>query len=148
MTNPIERVEILRQIGNAEYKGVSFIKSLVKFYNTQGINGLFKGNSASVIRIFPFSAIEFYTLEVAKNFLIRGKAQDKYHVYRLFICGTLAGLNAATITYPLDVARTLLAIKTSHSEVNAGLVQTLVNLYKTEGFKGYYKGYSLVFIVK
>jgi hypothetical protein len=147
VTNPIERVEILRQVGNPEYKGVSFIKSLTKFYQTQGINGLFKGNSASVARIFPFSAIEFYTLEACKNYFIRGKPQDEYHVYRLFLCGILAGLNAATVTYPLDVARTLLAIKTSHNDINAGLVQTLLNLYKSEGLKGYYKGYSLVFIV-
>jgi len=85
-------------------------------------------------------------LETSKNYFIRGRAQDKYHVYRLFLCGTLAGLSAATITYPLDVARTLLAIKTSTAEINAGLVQTLTNLYKTQGARGFYKGYSLVFI--
>jgi hypothetical protein len=121
---------------------------LVKFYQTQGVNGLFKGNSASVARIFPFSAIEFFTLEACKNHFIRGKPQDEYHVYRLFLCGTIAGLNASTITYPLDVARTLLAIKTGQNEVKAGLINTLINLYKSEGFKGYYKGYSLVFMVK
>lgn len=126
---------------------MSFVKSITKFYKTQGINGLFKGNSASVARIIPFSAIEFYSLETYKNYIIRGKVQDQYHVYRLFICGILAGLNANTVTYPLDVARTLLAIKTSQSEVKAGLVETLVLLHKTEGFKGFYKGYSLVLIV-
>ena len=87
-------------------------------------------------------------MEACKNYFIRGKPQDQYHVYRLFLCGTLAGLNASTITYPLDVARTLLAIKTGQNEIKAGLVETLINLYKLEGLKGYFKGYSLVFMVK
>ena len=68
-------------------------------------------------------------------------------MYRLFICGTIAGLNAATLTYPLDVARTLLAIKTGESAAKVGLIETLTVLFKNEGFKGYYKGYSMVFIV-
>ena len=52
---PIERIEILRQISNKEHIKLSFFNSMKHLYSTQGFFGLFKGNSASLMRIFPFS---------------------------------------------------------------------------------------------
>ena len=64
------------------------------------------------------------------------------------LCGSLSGLNAATITFPLDVARTRLAIDTQNSAVKEKRLTTaLINLWKTDGIKGLYKGYTLVVIV-
>lgn len=119
-------------------------RSIVKFYHTEGIPGLFKGNTASIARIFPFSALEFYSLEFYKNLIIRGHPDRQNSIFYTFICGSLAGLNAITMTFPLDVARTRLAINTQNSSVKeSSLVTTLVNLYKNEGVKGLYKGYSV-----
>jgi hypothetical protein len=98
-------------------------------------------------RIFPFSAVEFYSFEFYKNQLIRGKAERQKFFWTL-ICGALAGLNAITLTFPLDVARTRLACNTLNSDVkDNSLVKSLVDLYNKSGIKGLYKGYSLVFIV-
>jgi len=113
--NPIERVEILRQVDNKDYKGLNFTKSIVKFYKTQGLNGLFKGNSASLVRIFPFSAIEFYSFEFYKNIFIRGHKRDTNNILFTLLCGALTGLNAITLTFPLDVVRTRLACHTLNS---------------------------------
>jgi solute carrier family 25 phosphate transporter 23/24/25/41 len=122
-------------------------KSFVKFYKTQGISGFFKGNSAALIRIFPFSAIEFYSFEFYKNHIIRGKPQRQNSIFYTLFCGGLTGLNAITLTFPLDVVRTRLAINTANSPVkDSSLLGTLVNLYKKEGMRGLYKGYSIVFI--
>ena len=66
-------MEILRQVENVDFKGMSLKDSFIKIYKTQGILGFFKGNTASVLRIFPFAAIEFYSLEKFKNYFIRGK---------------------------------------------------------------------------
>ena len=64
------------------------------------------------------------------------------------ICGALTGLNAITITFPLDVARTRLACNTENSSVkDSKLWATLINLYKKEGIRGLYKGYSITFLV-
>ena len=65
------------------------------------------------------------------------------------ICGGLAGINAITCTFPLDVARTRLAVNTANSNLQeSSLSSTLVSLWKNEGIKGLYKGYSVTFIVK
>ena len=137
----------MRQVQNIEYKGLNFTESIIKFYKNQGINGLLKGNSASVARIFPFSAIEFYSFEKYKNIIVRGRPKDNTYIYRLFICGALAGLNAITFTYPLDVSRSILAVQTSQTEKRKSLTEVLLSLYKKEGFRGLYRGYSIVFIV-
>lgn len=149
ITNPIERLEILRQVENADFKGLSLPKSIIKFYETQGIGGLFKGNSASILRIFPFSAIEFYSFEYFKNRIIRGHENRQNSIFYTMICGGLAGINAITCTFPLDVARTRLAVNTANSNLQeSSLSSTLVSLWKNEGIKGLYKGYSVTFIVK
>jgi hypothetical protein len=126
---------------------VSLIKSLKKFYNTQGIPGLFKGNSAALIRIFPFSAVEFYSFEFYKNILIRGRKERQNSLLYTMLCGGLTGLNAITLTFPLDVARTRLACNTQNSEVkDSKLFKCVVDLYKNEGIRGLYKGYSVTFV--
>jgi len=148
--NPIERVEILRQVENADYKHLSLSQSVVKFYKTEGIRGLLKGNSASVARVFPFSSIEFYSMEFYKNMFIRGEknASRNNSFGYTFLCGALSGLNAITITFPLDVARTRLSINTPNSNLKeTGLFRTIIFLLKNEGIKGIYKGYSFAFVV-
>jgi len=149
ITNPIERLEILRQVENTDYKGLSLSQSMKKFYKTQGLTGLFKGNSASLARIFPFSAIEFYSYEFYKNLLIRGdhnKARQNSIFYAI-LCGGLTGLNAITLTFPLDVARTRLAVDTQNSPIKEKSIFTsLINLWKKDGIRGLYKGYSICFL--
>lgn len=147
ITNPIERVEILRQVENVDYKGLNMFQSVLKFYKTQGIAGLFKGNLASVVRIFPFSSIEFWSFEFYKNKIIRGRKERQNSLFYTLICGFLTGINAITLTFPLDVARTRIAVDTANSSVKeSSLTNTLVNLWKSEGIRGLYKGYSVTFI--
>jgi len=148
MCNPIERVEILRQIENVDYKGLSISRSMIKFYQLEGLAGLLKGNLPAIIRILPFSSIEFFSFEFYKNLLIRGGDPKKNSFVRSFFCGALAGLNAITMTFPLDVMRTRLAANTANSSVtDTNLIRSLVALFQTEGIRGLYKGYSITFLV-
>jgi hypothetical protein len=139
----------LRQVDNVDFRGLNIFKSFEKFYKTQGIPGFFKGNSAALVRIFPFSAIEFYSFEFYKNIFIRGNEKRQNSILYTLLCGGLTGLNAITLTFPLDVVRTRLAINTLNSPVkDTGIYESLKKLYSNEGFRGLYKGYSIVFIVK
>ena len=65
------------------------------------------------------------------------------------MCGGLTGLTASSLTFPLDVARTRLGATTINSEVKENKVsQSLINLWKNEGIRGLYKGYSVACFVK
>lgn len=144
---PIERVEILRQVENSDYKGLSFFRSAIKFYQTQGISGFFKGNTASVARNFPYAAIEFWSFEFFKNKFVRGR--ENTSVFRTLLCGFLTGFTAITLTYPMDVARTRLAINTENSHIKESRwTVSLINLYKMQGIAGLYKGYSFAIMVR
>ena len=146
---PLERVEIFRQLDKVEYKGKSITQALFTIYNKQGFLGLFKGNTAALNRIFPFSAIEFYSMEMFKNIFLRGQSNSKRSNSKKYIllCGTLTAFNAITFTYPLDVVRTRIAANTTDKNITeTRFIKTLINLYYSQGILGLYKGYSISFI--
>eukprot|EP00195_Chlamydomonas_chlamydogama_P010063 CAMPEP_0202916286 /NCGR_PEP_ID=MMETSP1392-20130828/68186_1 /ASSEMBLY_ACC=CAM_ASM_000868 /TAXON_ID=225041 /ORGANISM="Chlamydomonas chlamydogama, Strain SAG 11-48b" /LENGTH=244 /DNA_ID=CAMNT_0049608657 /DNA_START=104 /DNA_END=835 /DNA_ORIENTATION=- len=58
---PLERTKILFQTGRTPKGGV--LGTLAYIWNTEGWAGLFRGNSASVLRIVPYAAIHFSAYE-------------------------------------------------------------------------------------
>ena len=53
------------------FSGVfSTIRAVVK---AEGAEGLFRGNSAQLIRVFPYAAIQFTSYELYKNYLKENK---------------------------------------------------------------------------
>ena len=43
------------------------IKSFKHMWKIEGVLGFFKGNGMNIIKIVPFSALEFYSYEVFKS---------------------------------------------------------------------------------
>lgn len=114
VTSPLERLKILRQCSTPEYEGMNLYSAFSKFYKLEGFRGFFKGNGSNVMKIVPFSAIEFYAFEVAKNHLL--PADNPRHKGWLLACGSLAGITASVFTYPMDLVRTILAIHTDRAK--------------------------------
>lgn len=109
VTNPLERLKILRQLGTPEYANMSVLKAMIKFGQLEGFKGFFKGNGSNCLKIIPFSAIEFWTFEVAKSHFLTGDQKTNSKI-PLLLCGSLAGINATIWTYPMDLIRTYLSI--------------------------------------
>jgi solute carrier family 25 phosphate transporter 23/24/25/41 len=62
-----------------------------------------RGNGINVLRIAPYSAVQFSSYELVKGIMISLGAQiDTPH--RLF-AGSLAGIASVVSTYPLDLVR-------------------------------------------
>lgn len=70
LTNPLERVKVVKQVNIPEYVGKSTLESLRFMTLHEGPAGLMKGNGTNVARIAPFSACEFFFYEVFKNNLM------------------------------------------------------------------------------
>jgi solute carrier family 25 phosphate transporter 23/24/25/41 len=66
-TSPLERLRILQQVASKDYIGKGSIWSFKHMYKTEGMRGFFKGNGATVAKIAPFSAFEFYFYALFKN---------------------------------------------------------------------------------
>ncbi|KAI8903492.1 mitochondrial carrier domain-containing protein [Gorgonomyces haynaldii] len=80
-----------------------------KIYRTNGLNGLFQGHSATLLRIFPYAAIKFMAYEQIKMIVMPTK-QDAT-AFNKFLAGSLAGCTSVFFTYPLDILRVRLAFE-------------------------------------
>lgn len=81
------------------------------------MRGLFKGHSATLLRIFPYAAIKFLAYEQVRAAVIPTK--DKETSFRRLISGSLAGISSVFSTYPLELIRVRLAFETKqHSKTS------------------------------
>ena len=75
-----------------------------------GLRGLFRGHSATLLRIFPYAAIKFLAYEQIRTVVIENKSQET--PMRRLLSGSLAGITSVFLTYPLEVIRVRLAFET------------------------------------
>ncbi|KAL1867004.1 coenzyme A transporter [Paecilomyces lecythidis] len=114
---PLDRVKILFQASNpqfAKYAGSWFglVTAMRDIKRNEGVPGLFKGHSATLLRIFPYAAIKFLAYEQIRAVII--PSRDKETPFRRLISGSLAGITSVFFTYPLEVIRVRLAFETKH----------------------------------
>jgi len=141
-TSPLERLKILNQvrgmttIGVNQYQGV--VASLVEMVRKEGWRGFFKGNGTNVIRIAPYSAIQFLSYEKYKKLLT---GEDRIHLTPTenLLAGGMAGVTSLLCTYPLDLIRSRLTIQTTETKYT-GIRDAFRTVIKEEGYKGIYKG--------
>ena len=77
----------------------------------EGVNALWKGNLANVLRYFPTQALNFAFKDYFKRMFAKDKKRDGYLVWFIgnLMSGGLAGAASLTFVYHLDYARTRLA---------------------------------------
>ncbi|KAF9950532.1 hypothetical protein BGZ70_001323 [Mortierella alpina] len=129
----------------ANYQGV--IPTLRRMWAEEGFVGFMRGNGTNVIRIVPYSAVQFASYEQFKKLLMDPTKNDLDTPRRL-AAGALAGLTSVAFTYPLDIVRTRLSIQSaqvgSSKEAQAalpGIWKTMVLIYtKENGIIGLYRG--------
>ncbi|PYH91454.1 mitochondrial carrier protein [Aspergillus ellipticus CBS 707.79] len=115
---PLDRVKILFQASNpqfAKYTGswfglVSAVRDIKQY---EGLQGLFKGHSATLLRIFPYAAIKFLAYEQIRVVII--PSRDKETAFRRLISGSMAGITSVFFTYPLELIRVRLAFETKRA---------------------------------
>jgi solute carrier family 25 (mitochondrial carrier protein), member 16 len=99
---PLDRIKILFQTGNPQFKIYSgsikgTFRGLVHIWSTSGIWGLYQGNSATLLRVFPYASIKFVAYDQIRDHLI--PTQDEEVWYRRLAAGSLAGTYLITNVY-------------------------------------------------
>lgn len=115
MVGPLDRVKILFQTSNpqfAKYTGhwLGVITALRDINKAEGLRGLFRGHSATLLRIFPYAGIKFLAYEQFRNAFIPDRSKETPG--RRFASGACAGITSVFFTYPLEVIRVRLAFET------------------------------------
>lgn len=151
---PIERVKLLLQNQDAStqikadqrYKGI--VDCFVRVAREQGVTSMWRGNLANVIRYFPTQALNFAFKDTFKRYL---NPYNKKTEKIKFFCGNImsggaAGAASLCVVYPLDFARTRLAVdtgKTGGDRQFNGLVDCLSKVAKSDGVTGLYRGFGI-----
>lgn len=138
---PLDRAKILLQAHQHQYKHLGVLKLLKAIVQKESFIALYKGNGAQMVRIFPYAAIQFTSFEMYKS-LSSVALGPKSHVAK-FLSGSMAGVTAVTLTYPLDMVRARLAFQVTGQHVYTGIYHTVTTIVKQEGgVRGLYRGYT------
>eukprot|EP00775_Hariotina_reticulata_P008737 gene8737-8917_t len=128
---PLERTKIIFQTrgGNITVLGV-----LHHIWVTERIPGLFRGNTASVLRIVPYAAIHFGSYEYFRRAVVRLAAgasyeeqQQQHHSHPVW--DLLAGSASGSSHHHLH-----------HHHHHPGIWSMLASTAREEGFAGLYRG--------
>jgi hypothetical protein len=123
---PFDRIKILYQISSAEFHISNVPRVAYKIFQDEGLAALWKGNTATMIRVFPYSGIQFMVFDRCKTYLLR-EQEMRYVNQRAnnpntpkpkwglsptesLFSGMLAGAVSVCATYPLDLTRAQLAV--------------------------------------
>ncbi|KAI7834662.1 mitochondrial carrier domain-containing protein [Kickxella alabastrina] len=160
VVSPLERMKILFQVrggASASYNGV--FGTLAKIWREEGMAGYMRGNGTNVVRIVPYSAVQFATYEQLKQMLIED-GKTELDTPRRLLAGAGAGIASVAATYPLDIVRTRISVQTAHALENIellpkdargrpiipkmpGIVETFGKIYRTEGgLRATYRGFG------
>ena len=82
-------------------------------WQEEGFAGFMRGNGINCLRIAPYSAVQFTTYELCKNYL-RNEATGELDVVRKLTAGAIAGIASVVSTYPLDLVRSRISIASAN----------------------------------
>uniref|UniRef100_A0A2P2LDJ7 Mitochondrial substrate carrier family protein B-like n=2 Tax=Rhizophora mucronata TaxID=61149 RepID=A0A2P2LDJ7_RHIMU len=149
-TAPLARLTILFQVQGmhsdvATLRKASIWHEASRIIRDEGFRAFWKGNLVTITHRLPYSSVNFYAYEHYKELLhmLLGlesrKANMGGDLFVHFIGGGLAGITAASATYPLDLVRTRLAAQTNVMYYR-GIGHALQTITRDEGVLGLYKG--------
>lgn len=98
-------------------------------YGQEGSRGLFRGHSATLLRIFPYAGIKFLAYEQIRAVIIPDKTYE--NPIRRLLSGSLAGVTSVFFTYPLEVIRVRLAFETK-SQGRSPLINICRQIYNEQ----------------
>ncbi|KAI3473186.1 hypothetical protein Pfo_030478 [Paulownia fortunei] len=149
-TAPLARLTILFQVQGmhsdvAIMSKPSIWREALRIVNEEGFRAFWKGNLVTIAHRLPYSSVNFYAYEQYKSILksipgLEGHGGNPHaNIFVHFVGGGLAGITAASATYPLDLVRTRLAAQ-RNAIYYQGIRHALHTICRDEGFLGLYKG--------
>lgn len=136
---PVERVKILYQItratgGSAPLHWTAIAPNILR---EEGVLAFWKGNTAAVVRVMPYMSITFLSFEEYKSALTSSGVLSGHAA--TLAAGSLGGVTAVVLTYPLDLVRATMATPGSPY---SSMLEALTTIYRERGVSALYSGVS------
>lgn len=133
---PLDRTKIAFQVSADSFTWKKAYLFLVRSYSKGGVRHLWKGNSATMVRIVPYAAIQFTAHEQIK-ILFGSVDNNPLPPGPRLLAGSLSGVSASFCTYPLDLMRARLAITNKYTTLHC-CFRTIIH---EEGYHALYNGF-------
>lgn len=162
---PIDRIKILYQISSLHFRIVDVPGVFRNIVRNEGFAALWRGNTATMVRVFPYAGTQFMIFDWWKTVFLEGRKEgrigrmsneknsewygnkNQLSAVESLIAGSCAGAVSAIITYPLDITRAQLAVQKRNSGSGAGammpsrgFVHALTGNYNKNGVTGLFRG--------
>ncbi|KAM6216855.1 mitochondrial coenzyme A transporter SLC25A42 [Rhynchocyon petersi] len=139
---PLDRTKIIFQVSSKRFSAKEAFRLLYYTYLNEGFFSLWRGNSATMVRVVPYAAIQFSAHEEYKRVLGRyyGFCGDALPPWPRLLAGALAGTTAASLTYPLDLVRARMAV--TPKEMYSNIFHVFIRISREEGLKTLYHGFT------
>ncbi|XP_054459015.1 mitochondrial coenzyme A transporter SLC25A42-like [Anoplopoma fimbria] len=139
---PLDRTKIIFQVSTRRFSAKEAFRLIYCSYMKDGLLSLWRGNSATMMRVMPYAAIQFCSHDQYKKLLggyygYQGKALPPFP---RFLAGSLAGTTAAMLTYPLDMVRARMAV--TAREMYCNIMHVFVRISQEEGVRTLYRGFT------
>ncbi|KAI8613567.1 mitochondrial carrier [Chytriomyces sp. MP71] len=106
---------------------------------TDGMRGIYRGHSGTVLRESVGNGVWFGTYELACGLLGGGRNKDDLTMTELLLAGAGSGMVGTLACYPADLVKT--RMQTMESGVSrASFTALAVDIWKTEGTRGFFRG--------
>ncbi|XP_060808189.1 mitochondrial coenzyme A transporter SLC25A42 [Amyelois transitella] len=137
-TYPLDLARARMAVTNAqEYRTLTAV--FVKVVKEEGFTTLYRGYPATVLGVIPYAGVSFFTYDTLKHtYLEHFGAPQSGAVNVLF--GGAAGALAQTASYPLDIVRRRMQ---TARRARVRMRTTIAHVYRTEGWRGFFKGLSM-----
>lgn len=158
---PLERIKILFQVSAEQFALRRVPVVAMNIIRTEGFTALWRGNTATMLRVFPYSGIQFMVFDRCKTYILklherreslpssgvrRRNTEETIKNFGLtpiesLISGMIAGTVSVLCTYPLDLTRAQMAMqhkKPRHS--NKNFIGVLKHNHGLGGIRGLFRG--------
>lgn len=136
---PGDRVKILYQTNSSRrfsWRGV--YRTFSKIITHTGPRGLWRGHTATLMRVVPYSATSYTTFDYYRRLINSWNRFDR--VTTRFVAGACAGATATAVTYPLDMMRARMAAHWEMSPKYANYMLGFKEIVREEGWSNLFRG--------
>ncbi|XP_074118948.1 mitochondrial adenyl nucleotide antiporter SLC25A24-like [Sminthopsis crassicaudata] len=137
-TAPFDRLKIIMQVQDVQSKHIHLIEGFKHMIREGGILSLWRGNSMNILKIAPETAIKVSVYDQYKK-LLTSKDSTQINNIERFVSGSLAGATTQTLTYPMEVIKTRMAL--GKTRQYSGILNCAIKIMKNEPLGTFYKGY-------
>jgi hypothetical protein len=152
---PLDRIKILYQVSSAKFHLLNVPNVAKNIVQNEGLAGLWKGNTATMIRVFPYSGIQFTVYDRCKTYYLHKHERERQSATHIsnkntrwglsptesLVSGMLAGTVSVIFTYPLDLTRAQMAVVKRHRHApNRGFMGVITDNYQLRGTQGLFRG--------